>query len=148
MNNMSWINEQIAVSGAFRDRDIPLLRKQGINAVLDVRSERRDNEDLLKKQGMDYLQVKVDDTFSPSFDQLEDVMDFVEPLLDGGRKVLIHCQNGAGRSNLVTVVVLVRQGMEVSDAIQLVKDRNPNCGFTDNQRYFLDNELGKFLKGD
>ena len=146
MNNMSWINEQIAVSGAFTDRDIPLLKEQGINAVLDIRSERRDNEELLKNHGMDYLQVEVNDTFSPSFEQLEMIMNFVEPLLDIGHKVLIHCQNGAGRSCLVAVAILARQGMKTSDALQLVKQRHPKCGFTDNQQCFLDNELGKFLK--
>ena len=146
MNNMSWITGQIAVSGEFTDRDIPLLKEQGITAVLDIRSERKDNEELLKKHGMDYLQVKVKDTFSPSYDQLEMAINFVEPLLDRGRKVLIHCQNGAGRSPLVVVAVLVRRGMKTSDALQLIKRRHPKCGFTDNQRCFLDNELDKFLK--
>jgi dual specificity phosphatase 12 len=146
MNNMSWIDGQVAVSGAFTDKDIPLLKKQGINAVVDIRSERADNEELLKKHGMDYLQVKVSDTFSPSFDQLEMIMNFVEPLLDRGHKVLIHCQNGCGRSPLVVVVILVCQGIKTSDALQLIKQRHPNCGFTENQMYFLDNELDKFLK--
>lgn len=146
MKSISWVNDQIAVSGAFKDKDIPLLEKQGIEAVLDIRSERADNKELLKKHGMDYLRVKVDDTFTPSFDQLKEAMDFVEPLLDMGRKVLIHCQNGAGRSNLVVVVVLVRQGMKIADAIKLTKEKNPNCGFTVSQRRFLDNELAKFLR--
>jgi len=143
---MSWITEQIAVSGAFTDREIPLLKEQGITAVLDIRSERKDNEEFLKKHGIDYLQVKVNDTFSPSFEQLEVIMNFSEPLLDRGRKMLIHCQNGCGRSPLVVVVVLVRQGMKASDALQLIKQKHPKCGFTDNQLCFLDNELGKFLK--
>jgi protein tyrosine phosphatase (PTP) superfamily phosphohydrolase (DUF442 family) len=148
MNNMSWINKQIAVSGAFMDCDIPLLKEQGINAVLDIRSERKDNEELIKKHSMDYLQVKVRDTFSPSYDQLEMAINFVKPLLDRGRKILIHCQNGAGRSTLIAIAVLARQGMKVADAVQLVKRRHPKCGFTENQQRFLDNELDNFLKGD
>jgi protein-tyrosine phosphatase len=146
MNNMSWVNEQIAVSGAFKDKDIPRLKEQGITAVVDIRSERADNEMLLKKHGMDYLHVRVNDTFSPSFDQLTDIMDFVEPLLDRGRKVLIHCQNGAGRSPLAVVVVLVSRGMTTPDALHLMKRKHPKSGLTDNQRRFLDNQLGTFLK--
>lgn len=146
MNNMSWINKQIAVSGAFADQDIPRLKEQGINAIVDIRSERYDNKKLIKKHGMDYLRVKVHDTFSPSFGQLKDVMDFVEPLLDKGHKLLIHCQNGCGRAPLVAVAVLVRQGIKTSDALQLIERRHPKFGFTDNQQCFLDNELGKFLK--
>ncbi len=148
MNNMSWINGQIAVSGAFTDQDIPLLKKQGIKAVIDIRSERRDNEELLKKHGMDYLRVKVDDTFSPSLEQFADVMDFVEPILNKGHKVLIHCQNGAGRSPLAVIAVLVSRGMKTSDALRLIKRKHPKTGLTDNQRYFLDNELGQFIKGN
>ncbi|MBN1871818.1 MAG: dual specificity protein phosphatase family protein [Candidatus Omnitrophica bacterium] len=142
---ISWINRQIAVSAAFADDDIPLLKEQGINAVLDIRSERADNEELLKKHGMKYMQVKVDDTFSPSFGQLEIIMEFIEPLLERGRKVLIHCQHGAGRSNLVAVAVLARQGMDVSAAVRLIKERHPNCGFSNSQKSFLDSELSKFL---
>jgi protein-tyrosine phosphatase len=146
MNSVSWINGQIALSGAFKDSDITLLKKQGINAVLDIRSERKDNEELLKKHGMDYLQVKVDDTLSPSFEQLAMIMDFVEPLLDSGRRVLIHCQNGAGRSPLVVVIILVRRGMKIPDALELVKHKHPKSGLTDNQQRFLNDELGDFLE--
>ena len=148
MHNISWINEQIAVSGAFKDQDIPYLEEQGINAVLDIRSERKDNEELLKKHGMDYLRVKVKDTLSPSYYQLEMAINFVKPLLEKESKILIHCQNGAGRSTLITVAVLAWQGMKTSDAVQLVKQRHPRCGFTENQQRFLDNELDTFLKGD
>lgn len=147
MNNMSWINEQIAVSGALTDRDIPRLKEEGINAIVDIRSERSDNEGLIREYGMDYLRVKVDDTFSPSFRQLEDVMGLVGPLLEAGRKILIHCQNGCGRSPLVVVAVLVKRGMKTADALRLVKRRHPKCGFTDNQQSFIDNELGEFFKG-
>jgi len=146
MNNMSWINKQIAVSGAFMDGDIAVLKKEGIKAVLDIRSERRDNERLLKKQGMDYLRVKVKDTFSPSYNQLKKAINFVQPLLDKGDKILIHCQNGCGRSPLFAVAILALQGIETSEALQLIKKRHPNCGFTENQAYFLHNKLGQFLK--
>ena len=134
------------MSGAFTDRDIPHLKEQGVNAVVDMRSERVDNEELLKKNGIGYLRVKVDDTFSPSFEQLENIMNFVEPLLQEGRKILIHCQNGAGRSPLVVIAVLARRGMNVSDALQLVKRKHANFGLTDDQLHFLNNELSTFLK--
>jgi protein-tyrosine phosphatase len=73
-------------------------------------------------------------------------MGFVEPLLEKGRKVLIHCQNGAGRSPLIVIAVLMRQGMKAHDALRLVKERHPKCGFTDNQTYFLNHEMLKFMK--
>lgn len=146
INNMSWINRQIALSGAFTDQDIPCLKEEGIDAIVDIRSESSDNEELIKKYGMDYFRINVGDTFSPSFDQLKDIMEFVEPLLDRGRKVLVHCQNGCGRSPLVVIAILVRRGMKPNDALQLIKQRHPKFGFTDNQQSFLDNQLGKFFQ--
>jgi len=146
MKNMSWINSQIAVSGFFTDKDVPTLKRQGINAVIDVRSERADNEKLLNKNGIDYLKVDVKDTFTPSFEQLGTIMGFIGPLLRKGSKVLIHCQNGAGRSTLVAVAVLARGGMKIPEAVKLVKHKHPNTGFTENQVLFLNNELADFLK--
>ena len=146
MVDVSWINGQIAVSGAFMDEDIPRLKNDGIDAIVDMRSEYSDNKELIKKYGMQFLHIAVDDRYSPTFEQLERIFDFVNPILDEGKKVLIHCQNGCGRSPLAAVVILAKNGMEIPDAVSLVEDKHPITGFTDEQGKFIYIELDKFLK--
>ena len=146
MVDVSWINEQIAVGSVFTDEDIPRLKNKGIDAIVDVRSEDSDNEELIKKSGMQFLHIAVDDRYCPTFEQLKEIFDFIEPILDGGKRVLIHCQNGCGRSPLVAVAVLAKIGMGIPDAVSLVEDKHPITGFTDEQAKFVYIELDKFLK--
>ena len=51
----------LAVSGAISDQDIPHLKGDGFDAIIDVRAEGRDNEYLIGKNGLKYLHVEVDD---------------------------------------------------------------------------------------
>ncbi len=146
MVSISWVNDQIAVGSAIIDEDISLLRQIGLNAVIDVRSECTDNRELIEKKGMEILHVAVDDQCVPTFAQLQEIFDFIQPLLRVGKKVLIHCQNGCGRSPLVAIAVLSKGGMDIPDAVNLVKKRHPKTGFTDNQTRFIDIGLAKYLK--
>ena len=145
MFNISWINKQIAVGAAFLDEDIPQIKKEGIDAIVDVRSEYCDNAELLKKYNIDFLNIKVDDCCCPTAKQLKEVFSFVEPFLQKGKKIFIHCQNGCGRSPLVVIAILAKKGMDVSDALYLIKDKHPRVGLTPQQEKFVCN-LNKFLR--
>lgn len=146
MVEYSWINERIAASGAISDKDIPHFKSAGIDAIVDVRSEYFDNKELIEKSGMKFLHIEVDDRYSPTFEQLKEIFNFVEPLLDGGKKILIHCQNGCGRAPLVAIAILAKRGMSIPDAVASVKDKHPQTGFSEPQRKFIYIELDKFLK--
>jgi len=146
MVDASWITSQIAVSGAFLDSDIPYLKRKGINAIVDVRSEYCDNKELIAKFGLKFLHIAVDDRYSPTFDQLKIIFNFVEPILDKGKKILIHCQNGCGRSPLVAIAILAKRGMIVPEAVSLIEDKHPKMSFTYHQERFVYIELEKFLK--
>lgn len=141
MVNISWITEQIAVSGAFFDDDIGFLRRRGVDAIIDLRSEYCDNQEQIEKCGMQFLHIEVDDCDSPTKRQLEEIFKFVEPLLNKGKKVLIHCQNGCGRSPLVAVAIISKRGMLIPEAVSLVKEKNPWTGFTEHQEKFIYTEL-------
>lgn len=93
MVDISWINEQIAISGAFLDEDIPYLKGKGIDAIIDVRSEYCDNSQLIEKTGMRFLHIPVDDRYSPALEQLQGLFNFVEPILDEGKKVLVESRD-------------------------------------------------------
>ncbi len=143
MVEISWINERIAVSGAITDEDIPYLKSMGLDAIVDVRSEYSDNEELIKKHGLQYLHISVDDKYTPAPEQLEKALNFIKPMLDEGKRVLIHCQNGTGRSPLMAIAVLVSMGMDVADAAILVEDKHPKTCFSDRQQKFIYTELSK-----
>lgn len=146
MIEIFWITDQLAVSGAFLDENIYFLREQGIEAVVDLRSEHCDNVKLIEELCIQFLHVEIDDRYSPTPEQLEEIFHFVDPLLDSHKKVLIHCQNGCGRAPLVAAALLAKRGMAVADAVSLVEDKNPTTGFTPQQDKFIYYELGELLK--
>jgi len=139
MLNISWINEQITVGAAFLDEDIPQIKEEDIEAIVDMRSEYCDNAELLKKYNIDFLNIKVDDRYSPTAKQLKEIFNFIEPFLDKGKKILIHCQNGCGRSPLVAISILVKRGMNIQEAVNLIEEKHPCVGFTPQQEEFVYN---------
>jgi len=113
------------------------IKEVGVDAILDVRSEYQDDADLIERAGMEYFHVGIDDRYAPTHEQLESILRFVEPLLTQNRKVLIHCQNGYGRSPLVAIAILVKHGMHVPDAVGLMEDKHPTISFTPQQEKFI-----------
>lgn len=148
MLDFSWITQQIAVSGAFTDDDIPHLNENKIDAVIDIRSEYYDNKNLLHNHGIDYLNIPVDDRYSPSITQLEQIFTFIEPLLNSRKKILVHCQNGCGRSTLTVAAILAKKGVQISDAINLLKEKHPRTSFTIEQEKFIYIDLVKYFNKD
>jgi protein-tyrosine phosphatase len=147
MINISWINEQIAISRAFSAADISQIKEAGIDAVVDARSEYTDNQQLIKKAGLLFYNIPIDDRYNPSIKQLEKLFKFVEPLLESGKKILIHCQNAYGRAPLITTIILAKRGMEIPDALDLITSRHPTVDFSREQELFLYVKFEEYLKG-
>ena len=132
-----WITEDIAVSAAFLEEDIHKIKQAGIDAIIDVRSEYSANRELIEGVGMQFLHLDVDDRYAPTQEQLRKIFDFALPLLEQGKKILVHCQNGYGRSPLVAVAIMVKRGLSVADAVRILEDRHPAASFTPQQEGFI-----------
>ncbi|MDB5560137.1 MAG: Dual specificity protein phosphatase [Enterovirga sp.] len=122
--NLSWITDHLAVGGRFpAERAEALARDLGIRAVVDLRSEARDDEVVLRRHGITLLHLPTDDHHAVSQPMLEDGVGFVRPFLDRGERVLIHCEHGIGRSATLALCVLVERGYEPLEALERSKTR-------------------------
>ncbi len=130
--NMSWITDQLAVGGRIRPQDIPALARIGVNSVVDTRSEYCDDAVALGKEGIELLHLPTPDTRPLSIEQMLMGAQWVQQRLDEGKRVLIHCEHGVGRSVLLACAVLVYGGMHAQAALNLVQQRrwqaSPNHG--------------------
>jgi protein tyrosine phosphatase (PTP) superfamily phosphohydrolase (DUF442 family) len=138
--NMSWINSQLAVGGRIRPEDMHALSEVGITHVIDTRSEYSDDEKALARERIELLYLPTPDTYPLSIEQLMEGAAWAnERILHGGR-VLIHCEHGIGRSVLLTCATLVYDGMQASEALELVKGKRwqaaPNSRQTQRLREF------------
>lgn len=119
-----WLTEHLAVGGCFPgERAADLASTHGIGAVVDLRQEDRDDEEQLRAAGIDFLHLPTPDLNPASADMLDQGVRFARDHMREGRKVLIHCQHGIGRSALLALCVLVDEGWEPLDALNHAKDQ-------------------------
>ncbi len=122
--DFDWLTDALAVGGFFpAARADELAGRHRIGAIVDLRQEDCDDEEQLRAAGIDFLHLPTPDLEPPSAAMLELGVRFARDHLARGRKVLIHCQHGIGRSALLALCVLVDQGMEPLDALELAKQK-------------------------
>ncbi|MBV9710401.1 MAG: dual specificity protein phosphatase family protein [Ktedonobacteraceae bacterium] len=138
--NMSWVNDHLAVGGRVRPEDIRALALSGVTHVVDTRSEYCDDKDALAQEHIDLLYLPTPDTYPLSVEQLMQGAAWTDEQIRKGGRVLIHCEHGVGRSVLLTSAVLVYEGMNARDALELVKKKrwqaSPNQRQVDRLREF------------
>ncbi len=88
--NLSWVDDSLAVGGAFSPRDVPRLRELGVTAVLDLRGEATDDAALLAKHGIAFLHLPTPDTYPPSLEHFERGVGWVLEQQAAGRRVFVH----------------------------------------------------------
>jgi hypothetical protein len=119
-----WLTDDVAVGGCFpMDRAAALADVHGFRAVVDLRAEDRDDEAILRDAGIELLHLPTADLDAARLEHLDRGVGFVRDQLARGRKVLIHCHHGIGRSALLALCVLVDQGWRPLDALAHAKDR-------------------------
>lgn len=119
--NLSWITNLLGVSGSLHPGHIKELADMGVGAIVDLREEDRDDPELLAQHGIRFLHFPVPDTWSPSQAQLVHGTEWVLSQLAAGRKTLVHCKNGVGRSVVLACCVLIQQGQDLAGVLRQVK---------------------------
>lgn len=123
--DLSWIAPHLAVGARIPWGSERSLSQRGIRAVVDLRAEEQDDEEALRGEGIALLCLPVDDGMGCSQATLQRGVAWVEPWLERGDSVLIHCEHGIGRSALLACCVLARQGYEPLAALSLARARRP-----------------------
>ena len=119
-----WLTDHVAVGACFpMGAAKRLAEEHGVGAIVDLREEDCDDEEQLRAAGIDFLHLPTPDLEPASMEMLARGVEFVSERIRAGRRVLIHCQHGIGRSALLALCVLVDQGWDPVDALSRAKDR-------------------------
>ncbi|WP_457741953.1 protein-tyrosine phosphatase family protein [Thermococcus sp.] len=80
----------------------------------------------LKKKGVEVLHSPVRDFSAPSLKQLLGILRWIEVKVAEGKRVLIHCAGGCGRSGTVAVAWLMySRGLSFMEALKEVRKKRP-----------------------
>jgi protein tyrosine phosphatase (PTP) superfamily phosphohydrolase (DUF442 family) len=127
--DLDFVADNLAVGGALRsDEQIDALPGLGIGSVVDVRLESKDDVAELERLGIHFLHLPTKDWTPLHPDDMETGVAWVLAEMAAGRKVLVHCQHGIGRSVILVAAVLVKQGYTWQDAMRLIQSKRLGAG--------------------
>lgn len=128
-----WITPSLAQGPRFAASRAGAMARSGVNSVLDVRKEARDDEEVLARHGLGLFHVPMTDRAPPTQKQLKQAVDWVMGELAQDRKVYVHCQSGVGRSVCVACAVLLRMGYSLPQAYDAVRRKRPEAVVSERQ---------------
>jgi protein-tyrosine phosphatase len=121
--DFDWLLDDLAVGGPLPHPDTcAAARRCGFGAVIDVRLEARDRSAEFAAAGLPFLHLPTVDLGGVSAPMLDAGVGFARSAAASGRRLLIHCQHGIGRSALVALCVLVDRGEVPLLALRRSKD--------------------------
>lgn len=121
--NFDWVAPDLAVGGRFPcGVATQLAREHGVGAVIDLRSEACDDTAELTGCGLRFLHLPTPDTMGVCQPMLDTGVSFAREARAEGRRLLIHCEHGIGRSATLALCVLVDRGVAPLEALAAAKD--------------------------
>lgn len=131
---LNWwdaIDEHFYLGGALMFDDVERLQQQGVEAVVNLCAERRDDEQRLAEAKMVYLWLPVLDMCAPSFEQIEQGMNWIQHQRQCNHVIYVHCAAGVGRSaTLLACWYIYNRGLSTKDALQRIKAKHPQMSLT------------------
>ncbi|MDR3641991.1 MAG: dual specificity protein phosphatase family protein [Humidesulfovibrio sp.] len=109
---LTWVTDHLGVGPApMSYAALDSLREQGVGAILNLCGEFTDLHEIEAKQGFEVYHLPTEDEQAPDLAELEKALAWLDEAIYLGKKVLIHCRHGIGRTGTVLNAYLLRRGL-------------------------------------
>ena len=125
-SRFSWIDERVAGSGRpMTWNQVKWLKEHGVDAIISLTEDPLPRE-WVSEAGLEYRHMPLVDRSAPDPDVLKRIVDELLDLVEDGKRVLVHCGAGLGRTGTVLAAYLVAaKGVSGEEAIKIVRNLRP-----------------------
>lgn len=139
---VTWITKNLAVGHApMSYAELDEIHDQGIDAIVNLCEEFCDLHELEENAGFEVFYLPITDERAPKMEEMEKGLEWIDEAMYLGKKVLVHCKHGVGRTGTFVTAYLLRRGMGLKKAEKLLKKTRANpTNFT---QWWLLKKFGK-----
>lgn len=120
---LSWITDNLALGHApMSFAELHSLRRQGIGGIINLCAEFCDLHEIEESSGFEVYYLPVCDNEAPAEPELERALDWLDEAVYLGKKVLVHCRFGMGRTATFVAAYLLRKGFGLKLAKKKVEE--------------------------
>jgi protein-tyrosine phosphatase len=140
----SQITDDLYIGRTPHTEDYDHLRSLGVQLVINMRLEKRPYKDV---HNVPMPVVRIPTIDSPLFPipmrALKRGVKAALPVFENGGKVYVHCQAGVHRGVAMGAAILIAQGYDPVEAMELIKEKRPEA---DPDAWYIRRRIMKFAE--
>jgi protein-tyrosine phosphatase len=117
---LTWITDNLAVGHApMSYAELDQIKAQGIDAIVNLCGEFCDLHEIERATGFEVYFLPIADESAPDMAEMEKGLHWLDEAIYLGKKVLVHCRHGIGRTGTFVTAYLLRRGlgMKMADKV-------------------------------
>lgn len=109
---ISWVTPSLAVGHApMSYNHLDRLKKAGIDSIINLCAEFPDLPLIEQKAGFDVYYLPIEDEEIPEMENMDKALEWIDESIYLGKKVMVHCRHGIGRTGTIVSAYLLRKGL-------------------------------------
>lgn len=124
---LTWITDSIAAGSAPASyAALDYIKAQRINAIVNLCAEFSDLHEIEHNHGFEVYYLPIWDDDIPGMDEMEKALAWLDEAIYLGKKILVHCRHGIGRTGTFIASYMIRRGLNLKSAKEKLKCSRAN----------------------